>query len=164
MKASMNFDRSQRGMALVEFAIVVPVLIMVLIGLIEYGRYTYFTIEIANAAHAGAVYGSQSSVTGDNFTSMKNAAIADGQNTIVPLTVSNVTAQYVCACWNGTTQTPSPATAANCGTNCTTAGYRPVTYAQVTVTGTMSPLFNYRNAGIPASWTVTRTATIRILR
>lgn len=154
----------ERGVALVEFALAIPILIMLLIGLIEYGRYTYFCIEIGNAAHAGAAYGAQSSGIAANFTGMKNAAIADGQNTIVPLTVTNVTASDVCTCWNGTAETPSPPTAATCGTNCTTAGARPVTYAKVTVTGTMSPLFNYTYLGLPSSWTVSKTATIRVLQ
>jgi Flp pilus assembly protein TadG len=154
----------QRGVALVEFAIATPILIMLLVGLIEYGRYTYFTIEIANAAHAGAAYGSQTSGTGAQFTGMKNAAIADGQNSIVPLTVTNVTARDVCTCWNGTTESPNPPTAATCGSNCTTTGARQVTYAQVTVSATMSPLFNYQYLGLPATWTVTRTATIRTLQ
>jgi Flp pilus assembly protein TadG len=164
MKPRSRFPTGQAGVALVEFAIVVPILIMLLVGLIEYGRYTYFAIEIGNAAHAGAAYGAQSSSTGGNVTGMKNAAIADGQNSIVPLTVTNVTAQDVCACWNGTTETPAPPTAANCGTDCTTAGARPVTYVQVTVTATMSPLFNYAFLGLPSSWAVAKTARIRILQ
>jgi Flp pilus assembly protein TadG len=156
--------KMQRGVALVEFAIVVPILIMLLVGLIEYGRYLYFTIEVGNAAHAGAQYGSRTQSSGVDFTGMKNAAIADGQNAIVPLTVSNITAQNVCTCWNSATQTQTPATPSTsaCSQNCTTGG-RQVTYAQVTVTGTMSPLFNYAYLGLPSSWTVTRTATIQVL-
>lgn len=146
---------------MVEFALAIPILIMLLVGIIEYGRYAYFVIEIGNAAHAGAQYGSQKASTAGDVTGMKNAAIADGQNTIFPLTAAAVSAQSVCGCWNGTTETPSPPTAAACGT-CTTA--RPVTYAQVTVTGTISPLFNYTMLGLPSSWTVTRTATIRVLQ
>ena len=149
----------QAGVATVEFALVLPILIMLLVGLIEYGRYAYFAIEVGNAAHAGAQYGAQSSTTAQDSTGMQNAAIADGQNTIFPLTSSAITGQYVCSCWNGTTEsTPSSAL---CGQVCT-AG-RPVTYAQVTVTGTISPLFNYSRLGLPSSWTVSRTATIRVL-
>lgn len=158
------FQGREAGVALVEFAIAIPVLIMALIGLIEYGRYAYFVIEVGNAAHAGAQYGAQSASTGANITAMKYAAIQDGQNSIYPLTLTSVAARNVCACWTGTTENPSPPTAAQCGPPpppCT-AG-RQVTYAQVTVTGTISPLFNYSLLGLPSSWTVTRTATIRIL-
>lgn len=158
------FPAREAGVALVEFAIAIPVLIMALIGLIEYGRYAYFVIEVGNAAHAGAQYGAQNATTGADVTGMKYAAIQDGQNSIYPLTLTSVTAQDVCTCWTGTTQIPSPPSVAQCGPPpppCT-AG-RQYTYAQVTVTGTISPLFNYSLLGLPSSWTVTRTATIRIL-
>ncbi|HKU67721.1 MAG TPA: TadE/TadG family type IV pilus assembly protein [Candidatus Baltobacteraceae bacterium] len=153
------FPTAQAGVALIEFAIAIPILIMVLIGIIEYGRYTYFAIEIGNAAHAGAAYGSRTATTGADATGMKNAAIADGQNAIFPLTASSVTAGNACACWTGTLGAAAP-TASQCDT-CTTG--RQVTYAQVTVTGTISPLFNYTMLGLPKSWTVARTATIRIM-
>jgi Flp pilus assembly protein TadG len=156
--------KAQAGVALVEFALALPILMMLLVGIIEYGRYTYFGIEIGNAAHAGAEYGSQSASTGADVTGMKNAAIADGQNAIFPLNTSAVAAQDVCTCWSGTAESPSPPTAAACGQPCTTAGARPVTYAQVTVTGTLTPLFNYSMLGLPSSWTVARTARIRILQ
>ena len=152
------FPKGQAGVAIVEFALALPLLIMLLVGLIEYGRYTYFSVEVANAAHAGAQYGSQNSTTGQDVTGMKNAAIADGQNAIFPLTAAAVTAKNVCACWNGVSGTAP--TAAQCGT-CTTA--RPVTYVQVTVTGTISPMYNYSMLGLPSSWTVAKTATIRVL-
>lgn len=152
------FPISQAGVALVEFTVALPILIMLLVGLIEYGRYAYFAIEIGNAAHAGAQYGSQNATTGVDVTGMKNAAIADGQNTIFPLTASAVSARNVCACWTGTLGTTPSVSQCN---QCTTG--RQVTYAQVTVTGTISPLFNYTLLGLPSSWTVARTATIRIL-
>lgn len=157
----MIVNAQQRGAALLEFAFALPVLVLLLIGLVEYGRYAYFAIEIGNAAHAGALYGAQSPITADNLTGMKNAAIDDGQNSVAPLTISSVAAQYVCTCWTGTSETPSPPTAAACGLQC--AAGRNVTFAQVTVTATMSPLFNYSALGAPSSWTVTRTATIRVL-
>jgi hypothetical protein len=37
-----------------------------------------------------------------------------------------------------------------------------VTYAQVSVTGTIHSLFNYTALGLPNQWTVTRVATIRV--
>lgn len=157
-QSKRTLPKAQAGVALVEFALALPLLMMLLVGIIEYGRYTYFSIEIANAAHAGAQYGSQTATTGADTTGMKNAAIADGQNAIFPLTASAVAANAVCGCWNGTTE--STPTAAQCGT-CTTG--RPVTYAQVTVTGTISPMFNYSMLGLPSSWTVAKTATIRVL-
>lgn len=155
-------NQFQRGAALIEFALGLPVLMLLLVGLIEYGRYAYFAIEIANAAHAGALYGSQNSSTANDTSGMKNATIDDGQNAITPLTLSSVTAQAVCTCWTGSSQTPSPPNGSVCGQPC--ASGRNITYAQVTVTASMTPLFNYSALGAPASWSVTRTATIRVLQ
>src|SRR5438105_4061825 len=54
--------RSRRaGAAAVEFAIVLPVLVTVLLGATDFGRFSYSAIAVANAARAGAAYGSMNS-------------------------------------------------------------------------------------------------------
>jgi Flp pilus assembly protein TadG len=146
----------QRGLALVEFALVLPLLSMLLIGLIEIGRLTYFSIEVGNAAHAGAFYGASdpTHTTGG----MVSAARADAVN----ISTQTPTANYVYACWNAATQTSTPATPSPTHTTCSSGG-NSVTYAQVSVTGTIRTLFNYGSSfGLPTSWTVTRTATMRV--
>jgi Flp pilus assembly protein TadG len=158
MKKRITLSRREAGVALVEFALALPLLIMLLIGLIEFGRLTYFSIEIGNAAHAGAEYGSLNVQNGANYTGMQNAAIADGQNGIAAI---SATAKDVCSCWTGTAEVPNPPSTSVCGTACTVAGGRQVTYAQVTVTGIIKPLFRYGSL-IPSQWTVVKTATIRV--
>lgn len=152
-------NTSQRGAALIEFALVTPLLIMVLIGLIEVGRLTYFSIEVANAAHAGAQYGALSYQNAGG-SGMSVAAQNDGQNSISDL---QTIADYVCACWNPSTaaETPTAPTQAACGVSCATGGHM-VTYAQVSVTGTIHALFDYTAVGIPNQWAVTRVATMRV--
>ena len=152
-----RFPFGQRGVALIEFALALPVLMFLLIGLIEIGRLAYFGIELGNAAHAGAQYGAIPGKAGD-FTGMQTIATNDGQNTIDP--AMTATASNVCTCWTGTSQSPSPPTASACGSPCTNGG-RKQTYVQVSVTGTARALFNYRDLGLPSSWTVTRVATIQ---
>ena len=51
--STMRTPKSQRGSAMVEFAVVLPMLAMLMIGLIDVGRYTYFAIMAAHAARAG---------------------------------------------------------------------------------------------------------------
>lgn len=149
----------ERGAALIEFALVTPLLIMVLIGLIEVGRLAYFGIEVANAAHAGAQYGAMS-YRNAGGSGMNVAAQNDGRNSISDL---RTTADYVCACWNPSTavETPSAPTQTACALPCTAGGHM-VTYAQVSVTGTMHALFNYTALGLPSQWAVTRVATMRV--
>jgi len=63
----LRFLRSDRGTSLVEFAIVLPVLMFLLVGLSEFGRFGYYAILAANAARAGVQYGAQKYEHGDRF-------------------------------------------------------------------------------------------------
>jgi Flp pilus assembly protein TadG len=148
----------ERGAALVEFALILPLFILVLIGIVELGRLAYFTIEVANAAHAGAQYGA---LGFPNAASPNMSVVAkkDGQNSISDF---QTVAQYVCACWNPSTgvETPSVPSQNACTSPCATGGHS-LTYAQVSVTGTIHTLFNYAMLGLPSQWTVTRTAVMR---
>lgn len=142
------------GVALVEFALVLPLLILVFLGIAETGRLTYYSIMTANAAHAGAAYGSQSLYTVGLASNMKAAALHDAQS-IAQITVP--TAGSVCECTNGTA-----ATTVDCSQTACSSGYRRAVYAQVTADATVYTLFNYRALGIPYPWTFSRTATIRV--
>jgi Flp pilus assembly protein TadG len=46
--------RRDRGAAAVEFAIVVPLLLLVLLGLVDFGRLFYVEVSLANASREGA--------------------------------------------------------------------------------------------------------------
>jgi Flp pilus assembly protein TadG len=46
--------RDDRGAAAVEFALVLPVLLLVIFGIIDFGRLLYAKITLSEAAHAGA--------------------------------------------------------------------------------------------------------------
>lgn len=66
----MRFDRYSRhrrdrrpGVAALEFALVLPVLITLLLGCVDFGRFPYYQLAVINAAEAGAVYGSTHSYT-----------------------------------------------------------------------------------------------------
>ncbi len=63
--------RSERGTSIVEFAILAPVLIFLVIGVIEIGRYMYFGIVAAHMAESGARYGAQSLGTAADVTGMR---------------------------------------------------------------------------------------------
>ncbi len=48
---------ARRGAATLEFAIVLPVLVLLLTGIMEFGRVALLAIPIAEAARTGAMYG-----------------------------------------------------------------------------------------------------------
>ncbi|HEY2249896.1 MAG TPA: TadE family protein [Planctomycetaceae bacterium] len=61
-KGGLNRAGSRRaGAAAVEFAIVLPVLVTILLGATDFGRFSYSAIAVANAARAGAAFGSMNS-------------------------------------------------------------------------------------------------------
>lgn len=153
-------SRAQAGVALVEFALVVPLLALVLIGIVEFGRFMYYSIVVGNAANAGAEYGAQSySYAAQTGTSggIAQAAIADAQNNIQAITAN---ATDVCACWDDSagTESPAPPNATQCGQSCTSGV--PVTYVQVVTSGSYAPMFQY--PGIPSTFSISATAYMRV--
>ena len=51
--------RRDEGQSLVELALALPLLLLILLGLADFGRAFYYTTIISNAARAGAAYLSQ---------------------------------------------------------------------------------------------------------
>jgi Flp pilus assembly protein TadG len=82
----------QKGQTLLEMALLVPFVLVLLIGVIEVGRYTYLAIIVGNAAHAGAEYaiqGTAQAAYGPGIiTAAKNDFQNNGQNP------SNLTVTY----------------------------------------------------------------------
>jgi Flp pilus assembly protein TadG len=144
--------RSQSGAAMVEFAIALPFLVFMVIGVVEVGRYMYFGILAAHAAEAAAEYGSQTLATAADTTGIKNAASADSAG----LSTFLASPAPLCLQTSGETgSTPAPVT---CPTGTPPAGT--IEYVQVTVTGTFHSLLNY--PGMPNSLPVTASTTMRI--
>ena len=49
-------SRWRRGASAAEFAIILPVLLMIVLGFIDFGRFAYHHVAVTNAARAGAEY------------------------------------------------------------------------------------------------------------
>jgi len=140
--------RDEDGASLVELAFVLPLFPLLLFGAVDFARAFYVSVEIAGAAQAAAVYGSQNPT---DTTGMQNAALDDSPN--VP-NLSVGTHTYGCECSDGTSYvascSPAPPT---CASN--TEVYR----VNVTVTGTYSPLIPW--PGVPSSMSLTGSASMR---
>ena len=72
-----DLQRPERGQALMEMAVVLPLLIVLLLGIIEVGRYAELAIVVANAARAGAVYGAQNLAAAASSDAIVSAAQTD---------------------------------------------------------------------------------------
>jgi len=134
-----------KGASLVEFGLLLPLLCLLLIGVIDFGRAYYLDIEVSNAAHAGALYGTQNST---DITGMQNAATGDAQD----VTGMTATATYGCECSDGSSVTPLCSSQPTCGVNA-------VNYVQVTTSATYHPLFPW--PGIPSSVSLQGSAKLR---
>jgi Flp pilus assembly protein TadG len=155
---------SQSGQALVEFALVVPMLLLLALGVIEIGRYAYIATLIGNAARAGAAYGSQSHAQAGQSADIATAASNDFQSNGQPASALKVVSSFSCGCDSNGTVTPSPiGTNAYCfvsgATSCTGGGHF-VEIVSVTASGKFSSLFNY--PGIPQSITVSNLSQMRV--
>jgi Flp pilus assembly protein TadG len=144
------------GQSLLEFAVLLPILLLLALGVIEVGRFAYIAILVGNAARAGVAYGAQSSITAGDTNGIVQAAVNDFKNNGPGVGSLNVTSQWNnnCGCDNGGTII---------ATSCTTAcpvGEHLVVSLSVTASGTFSSIFTY--PGIPSSISISRTATLRI--
>jgi len=143
------FAGSQRGASLVELALMMSVLSLLLIGVVDMGRAFYLSMEVADAARAGAMYGYQTSATMKDTTGISTAASNDAPE----VTGLTTTSSYGCMCSNGT----SPST--NCGTPPTcSSGNRQVNYVIVNTSATYTTLFPWPK--VPASFALTGKAQL----
>ena len=148
---------------MIELAVALPVLAVILIGTIDFGRVFRLAMIVESAARAGAIYGAQNSANALNIFNIRQAGnavlIANGLPTL-----NAVAPVPTCECANdaGTTFTAT----VNTGTNCTNAstcavGSHLVMNVAVTVTQTFSMTAAF--PGLPTSVIIARTAKMRVL-
>lgn len=136
---------SESGTSLIELALVLPVLFLLLFGVADFGRAYYLAIEVSNAAHTGALYGSQNPT---DTAGMQKAAMLDAPD-VSGLTV---TTSYGCQCSDGSSPVANCTSAPSCALNV-------VDYVQVNTSVNYSALFSY--PGIPSSIPLHGSARMR---
>jgi Flp pilus assembly protein TadG len=137
-----SFLRKERGQALTELALVLPVLMAILLSVAEMARVAYAAIEVSNAARAAVQYGDQNATTAADTAGMRTAASDDAAN-LASITTT-VTTDYVCSSstsWSGMSTTPP-----------TCSGSKVQTILVVDTQATVNPLIHVW--GLPTSYTV----------
>lgn len=132
---------------MVEMAVALPVLVLLLLVATDFGRLYYTNIEVADAARAGAQYGSQSLISAANSAGMAAVAKIDASN------LSNLTAvASQCTCMVSSTVPMCPADycASNPG----------ATFVEVDTSTTFSTIFSY--PGIPSKITLAGKAIMMV--
>jgi Flp pilus assembly protein TadG len=153
--------RSDRGAALIELAVALPLLVLIFAATIDFARVFYASIALNNAARAGALYGSANVAQSSDTAGMQAVATAS----IVPNTGVAATATRLCQC---APDGGTPFTATSPVNSCTTpeatacsGGRHRVITVTVTTRRTFSTIMG-TVPGIPNSVDLTRSATLRV--
>jgi Flp pilus assembly protein TadG len=129
----------------VELAVVFPVLLLLIIGVADYGRAFYTAITVSNAARAGAEYGARETSSINDTASMNAFAQVDGNDA----GTLKLDAKNYCQC---------AAVTHACNSACP-GGAAPDVFIEVTATKSMSTFFKY--PGLSDTITISRKATFR---
>jgi Flp pilus assembly protein TadG len=79
--------RARAGQAIVETALLFPILCLLVLGSTDLGRVFYYSIEMTNAAREGARFGSSYDPAGGNAAATHAAVIAAARNEAADLTL-----------------------------------------------------------------------------
>jgi len=137
------------GSSLLEMAFLVPILLTMLVGVIDFGRAYYLSIEVSNAASAGALYGSQSTTTAQDSSGMHSAALSAAPN----VSGLSATGSTYCECY-GSTGTVS------CSNPGCSGSSHVIQWVQVNASATYTPLIRY--PGVPSSFSLQSESTVRV--
>ena len=139
--------RSISGSALVELAVVGPLLVLMVLGVADFGRVLYTSIILSHAARAGAQYGAQTNGTTSDSAGIEQAAEEEAAD-IGSITVSS---SRICEC--------TGAGSVSC-TATTCAGYGvPRVFVAVTASTTFQTIVPYPL--IPNTVPLSITAKVR---
>lgn len=170
MKRQFN-DSS--GSALVEVALAAPLFLLLITGGFELGRVAHFAIEVQNAAHAGATFGSENAGNAATTTTATTAITQAAQNDAPDLAGLTATPSTACVCetlTTGSTPTYSPSSGTiacndpsitSCSGSSGTVTYRVVSYVSVSTQASINPIFNV--SALPGSYTLHGYSVMRVL-
>lgn len=142
--------RATDGISTIEFAFVAPIIALLIIGMLDFGRALWEQMEVGNAARAGAAF---VSINGWNATQTQI------ENAVTSATSLAVSASPVPSspAWCGCPNTTSGITSTTCGSTCvdgTLAGH----YITVSAKVAYSPILSWSSAPT----TLTASATARL--
>jgi Flp pilus assembly protein TadG len=148
---------SKQGQSTIEFALVVPVLIVLLLVVADFGQVLFVSIAVNNAARAGAQFGSQTNTNAANSTGIQRAACNDyGVSNLgaCQSILSPTTSQ--CTCLSLSPQTPANCAASYC------ANSPQATYVTVNTSASFSTILALQFLGIPSTMTLTGKAIMQV--
>ena len=155
--------RKNSGAALVEFALVLPLLALLCVAAGDFGRLYFHALTVVNAASSAVHWGSLDSAFAAQSAEMESRAIGDASD----LTSVSATATMFCECPpadpDDFTSDPTPVSCDFAGVagTCADGGYSlPKVYVRTDVDQTFETFGPY--PGIPSSSVVGRSAYMRV--
>lgn len=142
-----GLGRCRLGHISVEVALLSPVLLILLVGAIDFGRAFNEKLRLANGARAGAQFAIENLGTSEVLTGIAEAVVRDAQ---VPAEQLTIAASKTCTCSSGA--------AAACGGTCGD-GLPPRMHVEVTVQRDLDLFFDY--LVVPRTLALSETATMR---
>lgn len=168
----MKQIKQSEGHSLVEFALLLPAVMLLMLGILEVGRGIAITLKITNGATAGAVYASQNPTTAENEAGIQNTVLCDidtatfaGTDHYPNCNYTNnqvtIVSTYGCVCdQGGATSCTNPISGVgSCSTISCPSG-QIAECVQVTTHETFAPLFQY--PGLPSSYQANGNAIMRV--
>lgn len=163
--------RDNRGAALVELALITPIFLLLMMGSVELGRIAYYSIEVENAARAGAAYASFNLQNANLTGSVQQAAKNDAPD-VSNLIVVTQGSQCVCETLNFSSNSPSfnPSsgtigcktdTINNCNVESSTSVDSVIEYVTVSTSANIDSLIHV--PGLPTSYPLAGYSAMRIL-
>lgn len=159
MTCSPKTRNSQSGQGMLELALCLPVFALIILGAAEIANIAWASVQLNNAAHAGAQFGSQSRANAADVTDIEQAS----KNESPRLTLAFPTAPaQACSCID-----PSTGNTGVGSTGCQTLVECPspfIIFDNVTVNtqAVVPTLIHY--PGLPSSYTLNATATMGVIK
>jgi Flp pilus assembly protein TadG len=150
----------ESGAAIVELAFTLPMFVILMLGTAEIANIAWASVQLNNAAHAGAQFGSLNRANAADTTDIQTAAQNEAP-TLITAPTTQVASTLACSC---VTPSTGSETAYSCGTvqaNCASPNVILVSI-QVTAQAAVSPLIRYPH--LPASYTLHAQAKMGILQ
>lgn len=146
------------GNAIVELALGISFLILpLMLASTQVAFMVYDSIEISNAAHAGAMYGMFSSTLASDTAGITNAARAEASDFGSGLNVTTTTYYACSASLTGTQYSTSAAASSACPSN---ASNHYLQFVQVSSSAAVVSPITF--PGLPKTWTLTGNSVMEV--
>src|SRR5262245_52455206 len=156
LRGSVGRRRNRSAAAAAELALFLPVLVLIVLGCVDFGRFAYNYIAVTNAARAGAAYGMMNNYTSSTQSTWTGSNAANPTTGITQAARDELAQQIGSGNVSNVTVTVTP-------TIDTGTSFRRVR-VQVSYPFTTIVNWNWAGLGIPSSFTLQGQAEARLIR